>query len=116
MHKRFPRMCAAGSVSAVVILAAFYLCGSAAQDGKDPAKKVDGAGVAVTVTPSRVAAVTVYPVSAMVTREADVPAGKGIVELTISPLPAAAVISSLNAEGSEGHPRADDALPFSSRW
>lgn len=38
----------------------------------------------------------------MVTREADVPAGKGAVELTINPLPAAAIVSSLNGEGSEG--------------
>ena len=30
------------------------------------------------------------------------PAGKGVVELTISPLPSAAILSSLNAEGTEG--------------
>ena len=56
----------------------------------------------MTVTASRVSAVTVYPLTALVTREADVPAGKGAVELTISPLPPSAILSSLNAEGGEG--------------
>src|SRR5262245_9878070 len=50
---------------------------------------------------SRVVAVTVYPLSALVTREVDVPAGTGTVELTVTPLPPTTVQSSLYAEGSE---------------
>jgi len=51
---------------------------------------------------SRVAAVTVYPNSALVTREVEVPAGQGIVELTVTPLPPTTVNSSLYSEGSDG--------------
>jgi uncharacterized protein (TIGR02231 family) len=51
---------------------------------------------------SRVVGVTVYPNSALVTREVDVPAGAGTMELNVRPLPIATVQSSLFSEGSEG--------------
>jgi uncharacterized protein (TIGR02231 family) len=95
--------------AATVLLGALYLGGAsrradlAAQESKDPkAPKQAVKPAEVTVTPSRVTAVTVYPLAALVTREADVPPGKGVVEMTLSPLPSAAILSSLNAEGSEG--------------
>ena len=44
---------------------------------------------------SRIVAVTVYPNSALVTREVDVPEGTGSVELVVNPLPAQTVNSSL---------------------
>lgn len=96
MSKRSsPRIPLVGVVSVLLFaLSLFGLTELTAQD-KDPKP-------AVSVTPSRVAAVTVYPRSAMVTREADVPAGKGALEVTISPLPPAAILSSLIAEGSDG--------------
>src|SRR5262245_8441053 len=56
----------------------------------------------VKVVPSRVAAVTVYPNSALITREVDVPEGEGTLELTVSPLPPTVVNSSLYSEGSDG--------------
>jgi len=96
------------SVTTVLVLLGLYLGGAAphagltAQEAKDPKTPAGKPEAGVNITPSQVAAVTVYPQSAMVTREADVPPGKGIVELTISPLPSSAVISSLNAEGTEG--------------
>jgi uncharacterized protein (TIGR02231 family) len=86
------------------LLLAFYLAAQETkkpEEPKDPPKPAGKPGE-VTVTPSQVSAVTVYPLTAMVTREAEVPAGKGAVELTVSPLPPAAILSSLNAEGSEG--------------
>src|SRR5262249_3166623 len=49
----------------------------------------------VKIAPSRVAAVTVYPNSALVTREVDVPEGAGTLELTVTPLPPMTVNSSL---------------------
>src|SRR5437660_247055 len=52
--------------------------------------------------PSRIAAVTVYPDSALVTREVDVPAGQGNLELVVTPLPHTVVSSSLYSEGSDG--------------
>src|ERR1700733_1909328 len=51
---------------------------------------------------SRITHVTVYPDSALVTREVEVPAGGGLRELIISPLPEATIISSLYTESSDG--------------
>ena len=56
----------------------------------------------VKVAPSRVASVTVYPNSALVTREVDVPIGAGTLELTVTPLPPTTINSSLYTEGTEG--------------
>src|SRR5437870_3619219 len=51
---------------------------------------------------NRVTTVTIYPNSALVTREVDVPEGTGPVELTVNPLPPATITGSLFTEGSEG--------------
>jgi Domain of unknown function (DUF4139)/N-terminal domain of unknown function (DUF4140) len=51
---------------------------------------------------NRVTAVTVYQGNALVTREVDVPAGKGLTEIVVTPLPAQTVDSSLYAEGTNG--------------
>ncbi len=51
---------------------------------------------------SKITQVTVYSDSALITREVAVPAGAGLVELVISPLPEATVSSSLYTETSEG--------------
>src|SRR5262249_45630164 len=46
--------------------------------------------------------VTVYPNSALVTREVDVPEGAGNIELVVTPLPPQTVDSSLYSEGTDG--------------
>jgi hypothetical protein len=51
---------------------------------------------------SRIQHVTVYPNSALVSREVSVPAGAGTCELVVSPLPVQTVDSSLYSEGTEG--------------
>ena len=51
---------------------------------------------------SRVSAVTVYQGNALVTRDVDVPAGKGLIEIVVTPLPPQTVDSSLYAEGTDG--------------
>lgn len=56
----------------------------------------------VKVSPSKITAVTVYPNSALVTREVEVTGPAGRVEIIVSPLPAATVGSSLYAEGTDG--------------
>jgi uncharacterized protein (TIGR02231 family) len=56
----------------------------------------------VKIATSRVAVVTVYPSSALVTREVDVPEGAGTLELTVTPLPPTTINSSLYTEGTEG--------------
>ena len=52
--------------------------------------------------PSRVTAVTVYQGNALVTRLVDVPDGRGLVEIVVTPLPPQTVDSSLYAEGTDG--------------
>lgn len=54
------------------------------------------------VANSRIAHVTVYPNNALVTREVEVPAGMGSLELVVTPLPERIVNSSLYSESSEG--------------
>jgi hypothetical protein len=51
---------------------------------------------------SRVTAVTVYQGNALVTREVDVPEGKGLVELVVTTLPPETIDSSLYTEGGDG--------------
>jgi hypothetical protein len=51
---------------------------------------------------SKIVQVTVYPNSALVTREVDVPAGEGSFELVVTPLPQHTINSSLYSEGSDG--------------
>ena len=56
----------------------------------------------VKIASSRVTHVTVYQVNALITREVDVPAGKGAMELVVSPLPPQTQDSSLYSEGTDG--------------
>jgi hypothetical protein len=64
-------------------------------------KKTD-AGPELKIAASRIVHVTVYQNNALVTREVDVPEGKGTLELVVSPLPAQTVNTSLYSEGSDG--------------
>src|SRR5207247_8263426 len=54
------------------------------------------------IAKSRIDKVTVYPNSALVTREVEVPAGVGLVELTITPMPDQIVPSTMYSEGGDG--------------
>ena len=56
----------------------------------------------VKATASKVVGVTVYQNTALVTREVTVPEAVGPVELTVTPLPASTMTTSLYAEGAEG--------------
>ncbi|HYT91969.1 MAG TPA: mucoidy inhibitor MuiA family protein [Gemmataceae bacterium] len=98
------------SVVAVGILVARHLPANPPPQGKDaPANGVAAPpaakGTPVAATPgvntatSRVVAVTVYQNSALVAREVDVPAGPGMLELTVTPLPPTTINSSLYTEG-----------------
>jgi hypothetical protein len=51
---------------------------------------------------SRIVKVVVYPNSALVTREIDVPAGNGVTEVVVAPMPIRVVPSSLYSEGANG--------------
>jgi hypothetical protein len=51
---------------------------------------------------SKIERVTVYPNSALVTREVEVPAGAGLVELVVAPMPDQIVPSTMYSEGADG--------------
>jgi|GEM_PF-213000 len=65
-------------------------------------KEAKEAKTAEKTVASRIAQVTIYPDTALVTREVTVPEEKGLYELIVSPLPPAVVTNSLYGEGSEG--------------
>jgi len=76
--------------------------GSSEPAQADQASAPRAAGGATKTAVSRVTAVTVYQGNALVTREVDIPEGRGLVELVVTPLPAQTVDSSLHAEGTDG--------------
>ncbi len=104
MWKRWLPWFAVGSVTLALALAAFHLPAEPQSASAQEAKQGKALQPApdVNVAPSRVAAVTVYPLSALVTREVDVPAGAGVVELVVNPLPPATIVSSIYSEGVDG--------------
>src|SRR5262245_48379433 len=67
------------------------------KENKDQAAAVPQQGAK-----SKIVKVTVYPNSALVTREVEVPRGEGLTELVVKNLPARVVNSSLYSEGTEG--------------
>ena len=85
------------SKAALSLLIANWLCFLHAEEPKEePAAAPPKAAV------SRITQVTVYQNNALVTREVDVPEGKGAVELVVTPLPPQTVNSSLYSEGTDG--------------
>jgi hypothetical protein len=78
-------------------LSPFLLSSSDPQDGKK-ADQPQGSKNAQ----SKISRVTVYPNSALVTREIDVPAGDGLIELVVTSMPEQIVPSTMYSEGSEG--------------
>ena len=87
--------CAAGLARAQIPATVF----ADEEGGKPP---VVGAERPVKTAASRVTAVTVYQGNAVVTRTVDVPEGKGLVEVIVTPLPAETINSSLYTEGTDG--------------
>lgn len=85
---------------AVMAVSFAVLCYSRA-DATAPAPPKDEKA-APKMAASRIVHVTVYPDSALVSREVEVPAGEGLMELVVSPLPEATLTSSLYAEAPEG--------------
>jgi uncharacterized protein (TIGR02231 family) len=107
MWKRVFAVLSLGSLAALLALAPRPVPAYPPADKEAPEKVAKEAppappAAAVKVAPSRVAAVTVYPNSALVTREVDVTDGAGTLELTVTPLPPTTVNSSLYTEGTDG--------------
>ncbi len=100
--------------ASAAVLALGLLAGSGqflVSQTKDPVKAAPPAdappaAAAAAVAPagakSRIVKVTVYPSNALVTREVEVPAGKGVTELVVPEMPVQIVKDSLYAEGANG--------------
>jgi hypothetical protein len=86
-------LCAAGLVSVMQ---------ARPQDPPAPPRGDEKAEPPPKAAASKIVSVTVYPDSALVTREVEVPAGAGTLELVVTPLPERTINSSLYSEGSEG--------------
>src|SRR2546426_5595511 len=71
-------------------------------DDKAQVSQEAGKQSAPQIARNRIDKVTVYPNSALVTRELEVPAGTGLVELTVTPMPDRIVPSTMYSEGSTG--------------
>src|SRR5437868_179322 len=83
---------------AAIALAAVFACamltrGQAQEGSSQPTLRL---------AKSRIDKVTVYPTNALITREVEVPAGAGLIELIIAPMPDQIVPSTMYSEGSEG--------------
>jgi hypothetical protein len=65
-------------------------------------KTADPTPPAGKVARSKIDKVVVYPNSALVTRDVEVPAGNGLVELLVAPMPEQIVPSTMYAEGGDG--------------
>ena len=85
------------STSLVAGLGFLLLSSGLAQDAK-PADKQSASQIAK----SKIDKVTVYPNNALVTREVDVPAGNGLIELIVAPMPDQIVPSTMYSEAGEG--------------
>ncbi len=69
---------------------------------KVPKASPTAAPAAPKIASSRIDKVTVYPNSALVTREVEVPDGAGLVELTITPMPDRIVLGTMYSEAGDG--------------
>ena len=85
---------------AVVLLC--VSCVALAQSVRPGTGPAAAPAVAPAAAPSRIAGVTVYQGTALVTREVTIPQGMGLVEVTVTPLPAQTIDSSLYTEGGDG--------------
>lgn len=89
-----------------ILLIVLLLAVPALAESEAPAAPTTQTNVAATtqpaITPSRISAVTVYQGNALVTRDVDVPEGKGLVEMVVNPLPPETIDGSLFAESGDG--------------
>src|SRR5436305_1310813 len=90
-----------GSV-AVVSLSMIVALGSALLSSGNAQGQQADKQAASKIAKSRIDKVTVYPNSALITREVEVPAGNGLVELVVTPMPEQIVPSTMYSEGGDG--------------
>src|SRR6516165_3334915 len=65
-------------------------------------KAADANAPAAKIAKSKIEKVVVYPNSALVTREVDVPEGNGLAELVVAPMPEQIIASTMYSEAGDG--------------
>ena len=90
----------AGGLGVGVAALALALYARPGTAGAPPVKAKKADPTAPRMATSRIVGVTIYPDSALVTREVEVPAGAGLCELVVSPMPEQTVNTSLYSESS----------------
>ena len=93
-------LCAAATVALGLVTAFGSILWS--QNARTEAAKEAENAAASKIATSKIAKVTVYPNSALVTREVDVPDGAGLIELVVTPMPDQIVPSTMYSEGGDG--------------
>lgn len=93
-------------LTALCACMALLIGGSPTQSAPPDTKPAPAAAVkpdapSIKAAPSRIVSVTIYPNSALITREVDIPDGAGASEIVVTPLPSTTVQSSLYTEGTE---------------
>jgi hypothetical protein len=99
MRRWYFASAAIASLGLVVAVGFLARSSSQAQEGRTA---VAAAQPASKIAVSRIDKVTVYPQNALVTREVEVPAGAGLIELTIAGMPDQIVFSTMYSEGGAG--------------
>jgi len=96
MRRWYLASAAVGSLALAAVFS-FVSLPSLAQDGK-PGNVPTASKNAI----SKIEKVTVYPNNALVTREVEVPAGTGLIELIVNPMPSRIVPNTMYSEGGNG--------------
>ena len=90
------------SAAAVCLTAAAFLGPRLLSGDQEKGPPAAAAPAAAKLAPSKIDKVVVYPNSALVTREVDVPAGAGLVELVVTPMPEQIIPNTMYTEGTNG--------------
>jgi hypothetical protein len=91
------------AIACTLCLAGLAICGPRLlSGGKAPPAAADPGPSAPKIARSKIDKVVVYPNSALVTRDVEVPPGTGLVELVVAPMPDQIVPSTMYSEGADG--------------
>src|SRR6516165_2965708 len=88
--------------AAAIGFAVLVILGPRLLSGDKDKEQAAAAAPAAKIAQSKIDKVVVYPNSALVTREVDVPAGAGLVELTVAPMPEQIIPNTMYTESANG--------------
>jgi hypothetical protein len=102
MKKRLALLAGSLGLGLAVLALVYARTGNAGAPPPRAKKEAGKAEAGPRIASSRVVHATIYPDGALVTREVEVPAGEGLCELVVGPLPEQTVPTSLYSESADG--------------